>query len=322
MKRLALHFTLAVACAASLQANAQQYPVKPIRIVVGFSPGGPTDVVARLVGQKLTEKWGQQVVVDARPGAGGNIAAEHVAKSPADGYTLLLPAFAHAVNPSLFAKLPFDTTRDFAPVALLSSAANVLAVHPSVQARSLSELIALAKAKPGQLNYGSAGVNGINHLAAELLKRSANIEITLVPYKGVAQALPAVMAGEVQLMFSSLPGAVTQIRNGRIVPIAVTSAKRSNAAPDIPTVGEAGVPGFEASSWFGMLAPAGTPKSVIARLNSEALKVLQSKDIQDSLVRQGMDPTGGTTPAEFDAYLRAEIAKWTRVAREANIKAD
>jgi tripartite-type tricarboxylate transporter receptor subunit TctC len=302
-------------------AGAQAYPSKPIRMLVGFPTGGGADVAARVIAPRLSESLGQQIIIDNRPGAGSAIASEITAKAVPDGHTLVMIGSSHAVNAAVYPKLAFRSADDFNAVVLVSTAPVVITAHPSVPARNVKELIALAKAKPGQLNYGSAGVNGINHLAAELLKRTAGIDLTLVPYKGVAQAVPAVMAGEVQLMFSSLPGAVTVIRNGKIVAIAVTSQKRSNAAPEIPTVSESGVPGFDASSWFGILAPAGTPKAVVARLNKETLKVVETREIQDALIRQGMDPTS-STPAEFDAYLRSEITKWTRVAKEANVKAD
>jgi tripartite-type tricarboxylate transporter receptor subunit TctC len=314
----ALALCLSTACAG---ASAQSYPSKPIRMLVGFPTGGGADVAARAIAPRMSERLGQQIVIDNRPGAGSAIASEIVASAVPDGHTLVMIGSSHAVNAALYPKLPFKPADGFDAVVLVATAPVAITAHPATGVRSVKELIAAAKTKPGQLNYGSAGVNGINHLAAELFKRTANVDITLVPYKGVAQALPAVMAGEVQLMFSSLPGAVAAIRNGKIVALAVTSAKRSHAAPDIPTVSESGVPGFDASSWFGILAPAGTPKSVIARLNAEALKVVETKEIQEAMIRQGMDPTG-TTPAEFDAYLRREIAKWTRVAREANIKAD
>jgi tripartite-type tricarboxylate transporter receptor subunit TctC len=309
---------MAAPCAA---ATTQSYPSKPIRMLVGFPTGGGADVAARAIAPRMSEGLGQQIVIDNRPGAGSAIASEIVAKAVPDGHTLVMIGSSHAVNAALYPKLPFKPADGFNAVVLVATAPVAITAHPSTGVRNVKELIALAKAKPGELNYGSAAVNGINHLAAELFKRSAGVDITLVPYKGVAQALPAVMAGEVQLMFSSLPGAVAAIRNGKIVPIAVTSAKRSQAAPDIPTVSESGVPGFEASSWFGILAPAGTPKNIITRLNGEALKAVRLKEIQDVMIRLGMDPTG-TTPAEFDAYLRSEIAKWTRVAREAGIKAD
>jgi tripartite-type tricarboxylate transporter receptor subunit TctC len=269
----------------------------------------------------MSEGLGQQMVVDNRPGAGSAIASEITAKAPPDGYTLVSIGSSHAVNAALYPKLPYDAAAGFNAIAIVATSPVVITANPAVPAKTLKELIALAKARPGQLNYGSAGVNGINHLAAELLKRTANFDIKLVPYKGVAQALPAVMAGEVQLMFATMPGSIDQIRTGRIRAIAVTSAKRTHTAPDIPTVAESGVPGYEASSWFALLAPAGTPKNVVARLNAEALRALQMREVQESLIRQGMDPTG-STPGEADAYLRSEIAKWTRVVREAGIRAD
>ena len=308
--------------AAVPPANAQSaaYPTKPIRLLVGFPPGGGADVAARVLGSRMSESLGQQIIVDNRPGAGSAIASEIAAKATPDGYTLVSIGSSHAVNAALYPKLPYKPAADFSAIVLVATAPVAITAHPAVPAKTLKELMALARARPGQLNYGSAGVNGINHLAAELLKRTAGFDIALVPYKGVAQALPAVMAGEVQLMFASLPGSIVQIRAGRIRAIAVTSAKRSNAAPDIPTVAESGVPGYEASSWFAFLAPAGTPKSIVARLNAEALKTLQTAEVRDALIRQGMDPTG-STPGEADAYLRAEIAKWTRVVKEAGIRA-
>jgi tripartite-type tricarboxylate transporter receptor subunit TctC len=309
-------------CAQSAQRSLEHdYPTKPIRLLVGFPVGGGADVAARVIAPRMSERLGQQIVVDNRPGAGSSIASEITAKAPPDGYTLVSIGSSHAVNAALYPKLPYAPAAGFSAIAIVATSPVVITAHPAVPAKTLKELIALARSSPGQLNYGSAGVNGINHLAAELLKRTANFDITLVPYKGVAQALPALMAGEVQLMFATLPGSLGQIRTGRIRAIAVTSAKRANAAPDIPTVAESGVPGYEASSWFALLAPAGTPVTIVTRLNAEALKALQLKEVQESLSRQGMDPTG-TTPAEADAYLKSEIAKWTRVVREAGIRAE
>ena len=309
-------------CARSAQQSAEHdYPTKPIRLLVGFPVGGGADVAARVVAPRMSERLGQQIVVDNRPGAGSAIASEITAKALPDGYTLVSIGSSHAVNAALYPKLPYAPAAGFSAIAIVATSPVVITANPGVPAKTLKELIALAKARPGELNYGAAGVNGINHLAAELLKRSANFDIKLVPYKGVAQALPALMAGEVQLMFATLPGSIGAIRNGRINAIAVTSAKRANAAPDIPTVAESGVPGYEASSWFALLAPAGTPRPIVTRLNAEVLSALQLKDVREALSRQGLDPTG-TTPAEADAYLRSEIAKWTRVVREAGIRAD
>jgi tripartite-type tricarboxylate transporter receptor subunit TctC len=311
----------AVLLFATVSVLGQSYPTKPIRMLVGFPVGGGADVAARILGPRMSESLGQQIIVDNRPGAGSSIASEITAKALPDGYTLVSIGSSHAVNAALYPKLPYAPAAGFSAIVLVATAPVVITANPAVPAKTLKELMALARARPGELNYGSAGVNGINHLAAELLKRMANFDIKLVPYKGVAQAVPAVMAGEVQLMFASLPGSIDQIRTGRIRAIAVTSAKRANAAPDIPTVSESGVPGYEASSWFGMLAPAGTPNSIVMRLNTEAMKALQMREVQELLIRQGMDPVG-STPAEFDAYLRSEIAKWTRVVKDAGIKAD
>ena len=308
--------------AVALPASGQTaYPTKPIRMLVGFPVGGGADIAARVMGARMSEGLGQQIIVDNRPGAGSAIASELAAKATPDGHTLVSIGSSHAVNAALYPKLPYRPAADFSAIVLVATAPVAITANPAVPAKTVKELVALARARPGQLNYGSAGVNGINHLAAELLKRTASFDITLVPYKGVAQALPALIAGEVQLMFASLPGSIDQIRTGRIRAIAVTSAKRSGSAPDIPTVVESGVPGYEASSWFAFLAPVGTPKSVVERLNAEALKVLRTAELREVLVRQGMDPAG-STPAEADAYLRAEIAKWTRVVKEAGIKAN
>ena len=316
---------IGVACAlwgleiAPASAQTAAYPTKPVRMLVGFPVGGGADVAARTLAPRMSEILGQQIIVDNRPGAGSSIASEIAAKAPPDGHTLVSIGSSHAVNAAFYPKLPYRPAADFAGIVLVSTAPVTITANPAVPAKTLKDLIALAKAKPGQLNYGSAGVNGINHLAAELLQNTAGFKITLVPYKGVAQALPAVMAGEVQLMFASLPGSIDQIRTGRILAIAVTSAKRSASAPDSPTVAESGVPGYEASSWFAFLAPVATPKNVVMQLNSVALKTLQIKEVHDLLLRQGMDPAG-STPAEADAYLRSEIAKWTRVVKEVGIK--
>ncbi len=314
-----------LACVLLLGVNAAlaqtPYPTKPIRMLVGFPVGGGADVAARTLGPRMSELLGQQIIVDNRPGAGSSLASEMAAKAVPDGYTLVSIGSTHAVNAALNPKLPYAPAAGFNAIALVSTAPVAITATMSLPVKSLKDLIALAKSRPGQLNYGPGGVNGINHLAAELLKRMGGFDITLIPYKGVAQALPALIAGEVQLMFASLPGSIDQIRAGRIRAIAVTSAKRSTAAPDIPTVAESGVPGYDAPSWWGFLAPAGTPQAIITRLNADTLKALRTREVNELLVRQGMDPAG-STPAEFDAYLRADIAKWTRVVQEAGIKAN
>lgn len=311
----------AVAQQAASTRSGQTFPAKPIRMLVGFPVGGGADAVARTLGPRMSELLGQQIIVDNRPGAGSSLASEMAAKSAPDGYTLVSIGSTHAVNAALNPKLPYAPAAGFNAIAMVATAPVAITANLSLPVKSLKDLIALAKARPGQINYGPGGVNGINHLAAELLKRMGGFDIMLIPYKGVAQALPAVIAGEVQVMFGSLPGSIDQIRAGRIRAIAVTSAKRSNAAPDIPTVAESGVPGYDAPSWWGFLAPAGTPKAIITRLNADTLKVLRTREVNDLLMRQGMDPAG-STPAEFDAYLRADIVKWTHVVQDAGIKAN
>ena len=307
--------------AAAPTLHAQQYPAKPIRIVVGFAAGGPTDVAARLLSQKLTEKWGQPVVVEPRPGAGGNIAAEHVAKSPPDGYTLLLPAFAHAVNPAIYPNLPFDTAKDFAPVALLITSANLLALHPSVPARTLPELIALAQAKPAQLTYGSAGTASASHLAGELLNSMAGIRLTHVPYKGAAPASVDLVGGHISAAFPSIALALPHARAGRLRLIGIASLRRAESLPEVPTIAEAGVAGFEVLSWYGLLAPAGTPVEIVQRLNQEVTRGLNEADSLERIKAIGAEPAR-STPVEFNAFLGNEMAKWARVVRFANVRAN
>jgi tripartite-type tricarboxylate transporter receptor subunit TctC len=307
--------------AAAPVLNAQPYPAKPVRIVVGFAAGGPTDVMARLLAQKLTEKWAQPVVVEVRTGAGGNIAAEAVAKAPPDGYTLLLPAFAHAVNPAIYASLPFDTEKDFAPVVLLATSANVLAVHPSLPARSVRELIALAKAKPAQLTYGSAGTATASHLAGELLNSMAGIKLTHVPYKGAAPASVDLVGGHISAAFPGVVLALPLAKAGRLRLLGVASLKRSDILPEVPTIAETGVAGFEVLSWYGLLAPAGTPAELVLRLNQESMRVLREPDAGERLKAIGAEP-GTATPAEFGHFLRNEMAKWAKVVRFAGIQAN
>jgi tripartite-type tricarboxylate transporter receptor subunit TctC len=321
MPRATAQFVATGLLAAALTAHAQIYPAKPVRIVVGFAAGGPTDVAGRLLSQKLTEKWGQPVVVEPRTGAGGNIAAEFVAKSAPDGYTLLLPAFAHAVNPSLYANLPFDTEKDFVPVALLTTSANLFAVHPSVPARNLRELIALAKAKPGQLTYGSAGVASASHLAGELLNSMAGIKITHIPYKGAAPASVDLVGGHISAAFPSISLAAVHAKAGRLRLLGIASLKRADSLPEVPTIAEAGVPGFEVLSWYGLLAPAGTPAEIITRLNQDVTRGLNEADSVERIRAIGAEPMK-STPAEFGAFLRKEIAKWAGVIRTANVRAN
>jgi len=311
--------TALLACACVV--HAQQYPAKPIRLVVGFAAGGPSDVAARTIAQKLTEKWGQQVIVDIRPGAGGNIASEIVAKAPADGYTLLEPAFAHAVNPFLYSKLPFDTLKDFAPVLLFASIANVLVVHPSIPAQSVKELIAFAKTRPGQLSYGSSGNGTASHLAGELLNLMGGIKIAHIPYKGLAPAHTEVMGGQIGLLFDGIVTGIPAVKAGRLRALAVTTVKRWQGTPDIPTMSEAGLTGFEVNSWYGLIAPAGTPREIIMTLNTEVARSLREPDARERLYSIGAEPMNNT-PEEFAAYINAEMAKWSKVVKTAGIRAD
>ena len=299
---------------------AQGYPTKPIRIVAGFAAGGPTEVIARVAGQKLSDKWGQPVIVETRSGAGGNIAAEYVARAAPDGYTLLLPAFAHAVNPSLYAKLPFDTKKDFAPVALLATSANVLAIHPSIPARSLRELIALAKMQRTPLTYGSAGVATASHLAGELFKSMAGIQITHIPFKGAAPASVDLLGGHISCAFPGVSLVLPHYRSGRMRLIGTTSAQRSATLPEVPTLAEGGLKGFEVISWYGLLAPAALPVELVSRLHHEVVRGLAEVDAIERLQAIGVGASAITT-AEFAAFLNREQEKWARVIRSAGLQA-
>ena len=294
----------ALAAFATLAHAQTPYPTKPIRIVVPFPAGGTTDILARAVAQRLTETLGQPVVVDNRPGAGGNIGAELVAKAAPDGYTLLMGTVGtHAINASLYAKMPYDHVRDFAPVILVAGVPNVLVINPALPVNSVQELIAYGKANPGKLNFASSGNGTSIHLSAELFKTMTGVQMAHVPYKGSAPALVDLMGGQVQLMFDNLPSALPQIKAGKLKALAVTSAQRSSALPDVPTVIESGLPGFEASSWFGLLAPAGTPKDIIAKLNGEVAKWLATPGSQGKAGRAGRDP-GRPVARRFHAAHR------------------
>ena len=313
----------ALLAAFALLSHAQApYPTKPIRIVVPFPAGGTTDILARAVAQKLTETLGQSVVVDNRPGAGGNIGAELVAKSPPDGYTLLMGTVGtHAINASLYAKMPYDHVKDFVPVILVAGVPNVLVVNPSVPANSVPELIAYIKANPGKVNFASSGSGTSIHLAGELFKTMAGVSMTHVPYKGSAPAVTDLIGGQVQLMFDNLPSALPQIKAGKLRALAVTSTQRASALPDVPTVAEAGLPGFDATSWFGLLAPAGTPKDVVAKLNAEVAKWLATPEAREKLASQGAI-AAGQSPEDFTRHIAAETAKWQKVVKESGAKVD
>jgi len=300
--RLLLLCLLALASAA----YAQEYPTRPIRLIVPFAPGGGNDTVARLVGDSLGKRLDQPVVVDNRPGAGGVVGAESAAKAPADGYTLFLGGVgSHAINPNLHKDLPYDPIKDFAAVSLLASAPLILVVHPSVPAQSVQQLIAYAKSHPGKLNYASNGKGSSSHLAAVMFSNLADIDMVHIPYKGLAPALTDLLSGQDQLMFSSVVAILPQVRAGKLRALAVTSHKRMALLPDIPTIAESGLPGYETSSWYGILAPAGTRPEIVRRLHDEIVKVLAQDDVRQALAREGAEPVGDT-PEEFTEFIRAE----------------
>jgi tripartite-type tricarboxylate transporter receptor subunit TctC len=307
---------LALAAPASAQVA---YPQKPIRLVAPFAPGGGTDILARLFGQKMGEVLGQQVIVDNRGGAGGTVGTDIAAKAPPDGYTLILVSASHAINPGLYQKLPYDSVNDFAPITQIATSPGILVVNPSLPVKSVKDLIALARAKPGQINYASAGSGTPPHLAGELFKVMAKIDMVHVPYKGNAPAFIDVIGGQVPLIFPTMPSAMPFIKSGKLRPIAVTSAKRSPAAPDIPTIAESGLPGYEATSWYGILAPARTPREIVAKLHEVLVSVIGSPDMKDKLAAQGLDPVGNT-PQQFAAVIKSEIAKWTKVVKASGAK--
>ncbi|MFN7088041.1 MAG: tripartite tricarboxylate transporter substrate binding protein [Burkholderiales bacterium] len=306
---------------AAAAAQAAQYPVKPIRIVVPQSAGGSTDLTARLVAQKLAEALGQPVVVDNRPGAGSIIGTDLVAKAAPDGYTLLVVASSITINPSLHRKLPFDPIRDLAPITQLSAFPNMLVVHPAVAVKTVQDLIALARAKPGQIDYGSSGTGTGTHLSAELFKSMTGVAMVHVPYKGGGPAVTALLGGQVQLNFATIPSVLPHVRAGKLRAVAVTTLKRSPAAPEVPTIAESGVPGYDHGPWNGMLAPAKTPRAVIARLNAEVARIVHLPEARAVLVHEGAEPVGNAAE-EFAATIRTETAKWAKVIQAAGIKAD
>lgn len=311
---------LALAAAlASINASAQNtYPSRPIRLIVPASPGGGTDFTARTIGQKLSEVVKQTVIVDNRPGAAGNIGVEIASKASPDGYTIVMPITSFSINPHLYSNLPFDTAKDFAPIVLASSAPLFLVVNPSVPAKTVSELIALAKAKPGQLNYANSGNGTTAHLAGELLKKTAGIDLVSVPFKGGGPAVIDLIAGRVQIYFSTIPAALTHVKAGKLRGIAVTTQKRVGLIPEVPTVAESGLPGFEVVGWFGIFAPAGTPKPVIATLNKGINTALRAPETQERFARQGLIPGGGT-PEDLERFFRAELKKWGALIKEVGI---
>jgi tripartite-type tricarboxylate transporter receptor subunit TctC len=312
----------ALAAIGITSALAQSYPNKPIRIIIAQAPGSATDVISRVVGNRLSEALGVPVVIDARPGAGGVIGTEAAARSAPDGYTLFMANNStHGSNPAVYAKLPYDAVSDFAPISFVASVPYVLVVAPSLPVDTVQQLIALAKSKPGQLNYASAGNGSTHHFCGELLKSMAGIDMVHVPYKGSVPGIAGLLGGEVSLMFANVADIGSQIKSGRVKPLAVTVPKRAILLPDVPTMPEAGLPEFEISSWFGLLAPAGTPAPVIARLNAETAKVLGRSDVQATLAAQGLEVKPGS-PEQFGAYIKSEIARFTKIAKAAGIKAE
>jgi tripartite-type tricarboxylate transporter receptor subunit TctC len=311
---------IALALAAcSAAAAAQSYPERPIRLIVGSAPGGGNDFVARVTNAKLSEILGKQVVIDNRGGVGGLLASETVAQANPDGYTLLQMFSNFVILPSLHEKLSFDVIKDFAPIVNLASGPLILVVPPSLPATNVGELIKLAQTKRGALNYAAPGTGSLGHLAAELFKSVAKVEMEHVAYKGGGPAITALLGGEVQLYFSTLPAALTQVKAGRLRPLGVTSAKRSNAAPQVPTIAEQGLKGFEVVGWFGMFAPAKTPAAIVNRLNAAANETLRQQDIRDRLLSDGVEAEGGT-PAEFARQVKQDVAKWNKVAAQAGVR--
>jgi tripartite-type tricarboxylate transporter receptor subunit TctC len=312
---------LPVLLAVAAGTMAQPYPAKSVRVIAGFPPGSGADITARVIGARLGDALGQQVVVDNRPGAGSNIAAEIAAKSPADGYTLFIGTVANTINATLYAKLPFDFARDFAPVVLTTATPNVLVVHPSVPAKSVKELIALAKSRPGQLNFASAGVGTAPHLSGELFNAMAGVRMAHIPYKGSPPAVTDLLAGEVALMFSPSSTVLPHVKSGRLRALAVTTATRLPSLPELPTVAESGLKGYETITWFGFVAPAKTPQGIVTRLNAEIVKVLAAPEVRNQFATQGIETLGGT-PDHFARYIRDEIAKWAKAIRLSGAKAE
>ena len=323
MKRI-LHTVLLVLTLASPTAVLAQgtYPNKPIRLIVPFPPGGTTDILARSVGNELTKSLGQPVVVENRSGAAGNIGADAVAKSAPDGYTLLMGTVGtHGINSGLYAKMPYDAVKDFAPITIVAAVPNMLVLHPSVPAKTVKELIDLAKANPGKITFASSGAGTSIHLSGELFKTMAGVDILHVPYKGSSPALTDLVGGQVNIMFDNMPSALPLVKGGRLRAIAVTTSKRSATMPDLPTMAEAGLPGFDASSWFGVLAPAGTPKDIINKLNAAIVKALGTPEMKDKLSSQGAEPIGNT-PEQFATHIQSELVKWAKVIKESGAKVD
>jgi tripartite-type tricarboxylate transporter receptor subunit TctC len=308
-------------CAAIAQSAADAYPAKPVRVIVGLAPGGGTDIQARLFAQKLTESFNRPFVVENRPGAGGTLAYAQVAKSPPDGHTLLGVTSGYTITPTVYTKLPYDPVKDFAPISLVSQAPFVLVVHPSLPVKSVKDLLALARAKPGGLDCASAGRGSSTHMAFELFKTLSGVTITHIPYKGTGPALVDAMAGQVHMLFGNVLSTLSHVKAGKLRALAVTTAKRSTALPDLPTIAESGVPGYDNSTWHGWLAPAGTPPAILNRLNAELVRSARAPDVVARLAPDGGEAVG-STPEEFAQHIATEIARWRRVVREAGVRVE
>jgi len=319
MKTLLLLTSMLVCAQGTAQTAA--YPARPVRFIVPSAAGGGTDIIARAISVKLSEALGQQFVVDNRPGAGQMIGIELAAKSPADGHTILMAASTLAINPVMYKKVPYDPVRDFAPITQAASLANVLVVHPSLPVKSVAELIAYAKQRPGQLNFASAGIGTSPQMSIELLKSMAGIDMVHIPYKGTSPGVVDLLAGQVSVMAPNLLTALPHIKAGKLRALAVTSAKRSEGLPDVPTIGESGLPGYDSTQWYGVLAPAGTAREIVARLHDEIVRALRAPEVMQRLAADGAEPVG-STPEEFAAFIKSEIDKWARVARAAGIHAE
>jgi tripartite-type tricarboxylate transporter receptor subunit TctC len=308
--------------AFAFPAEADTLPSRTVKLVVPFPPGGPLDATGRAIAQKLTEAWGQSVIVENKPGAGGNIGADYVAKSAPDGYTVVMGALStHAVNPSLYPKMPFDAQRDFAPITLVAITPNVLVVNPSLPVHSVKELIAYAKANPGKLSFGSGSIGSAGHLAGELFKVDAGVDMVHVPYKGAAPAMQGLLAGDTQLMFDNLASAMSQVKAGKLRALAVTTAERSKLVSDLPTMAEAGVPGFDISTWYGLLAPAGTPPDLIAKWNADVTKILSAPEMRERLATQGAE-AAPDSPADFAKFIASELVKYAKIVKASGAKVD
>jgi tripartite-type tricarboxylate transporter receptor subunit TctC len=315
-------FLALLAMAVSVPAGAQAYPTRPVKLVVPFPPGGSLDITGRLIAQRLSEMWGQAVVVENKPGAGGNIGADFVAKSPPDGYTILLGALStHAVNPNLYAKMPYDAVRDFAPITLIATTPNVLVVNAATPVGNVREFIAWTKANPGKLAFGSGSNGSAGHLAGELYKVDTGTDAVHIPFKGGAPATQALLAGDTQFMFDNLANAMAQVKAGKLKALAVTTAQRSPLVPELPTMAEAGLPGFDISTWYGLFAPAGTPAAIVGKWNSDVTKILTTPDVRAKLMADGAEPAPDT-PEQFAQMISRELAKYARIIKASGAKVD